>query len=242
MGAHRGGRVKTRLYVAGVLAGVAAILVLAFVVLEFGISHPSPPSLSDHPHDEIPGSILYFDNTGCVVNALASGRSTTQVYCPTAQPGFADALTWVDEKTLAYAVVAPGPAQPAWRWIRVDIATKRETDTTALTASPIQKTNPVSGRGESISFDPDGYLYLDNGRERVRAYKLPGGRNGGQYTFASWSPDGEWFILRYYPKNELWIIRRDGAVAGTLASNVMGGASWLIPGKGISPPVDPSLQ
>jgi len=238
--------VRTRLYVAGVLAGVAAVLVLAFVVLQFGISNPSPPSLGSNPHDEIPGSILYFDNSGCVVDALASGRSASRVYCPLAGAGYSDTVTWVDEKTFAYVVTAPLMKQPGWQWVKVDLATKRETTVTAAASPPaapgdLQMGALTSVRGEQISFDPDGYLYRVSGGDRVRIYKLPGG-NGSGAAFATWSPDGEWFVLRYYPKNELWIIRRDGLAAGTLASNVRGGASWIIPGTGIWPPVDAALQ
>lgn len=234
---------RTRLYVAGVLAGVAVVLVLAFVVLEFGISHPSPPSLRDHPHDEIPGSILYFDNTGCVVDAAASGRSANRVYCPPAATGYSDTLTWIDEKTFAYAVMEPMAKLPAGQWIKVDIATKRETPGTAMASPQMQVVNMSSVRGEQISFDPDGYLYRVSGGDRIRIYKLPSGNGGGgQVGFMTWSPDGDWFLLRYYPKSELWIVSRDGSVAGTLASNVRGGGSWLIPGVGILPPVDPSLQ
>ncbi len=241
MDAREGGGVKARLYVAGVLAGLAAVLVLAIVVLEFGISHPSPPSLRDHPRDEIPGSILYVDNRGCVVDAAASGRHADRVTCSLAGGGFANLVTWVDEQTFAYSFIKPGLTQPAWQWVRVDLATKRETMVPGSTSQPSVGADPLSGRGEQISVDPDGYLYrASSSGDRVRIYKLPAGdgASGGQFAFVTWSPDSNWFLLRYYPKGELWIISRDGLIAGTLASNVRGGGSWIIPGAGILPTLD----
>jgi len=237
---------KARLYVAGVMAGLAVVLVLVFAVFEFGISHPSPPSLRDNPRDEIPGSVLYLDDRGCVVDASASGRRADEITCPLASTGYIDTVTWVDEKTFAYAVMAPMAKLPTWQWIRVDLATKRETTVPGSTTQPTPlPADPVSPRGERISFDPDGYLYRTSSTgDRVRVYKLPAsdGANGGQFAFVTWSPDGDWFLLRYHPKSELWIISRDGSVAGTLASDVRGGGSWMIPGVGILPTVDPSLK
>jgi hypothetical protein len=233
---------KARLYVAGVLAAVALVLVLAVVVLQFGISQPSPPSLRDHPRDEIPGSILHFDLGGCIVDAAASGRGVERVICPLAGAGYADTVTWIDEQTLAYAVTESSAGQSTWHWVQVDLVTKRETTLSSLTGQPTRAADPLSVRGERVSLDPDGYLYRDSGGDRVRIYELPSNQGAGQFEFATWSPDGEWFLLRYYPKDELWIIRRDGSVAGTLASDVRGGASWIVPGVGILPRVDPSLQ
>ncbi len=233
---------RGRLYVAGVLAGVTAVLVLAIVVLEFGISHPSPPSLRDTPRDQIPGSILYLDDRGCVVAAAASGRKADQISCPLASTGYMDTVIWIDDRTFAYAVMEPMAKQPTWQWIRVDLATKLETTWPATVTQPTPSAlDPVSPRNERISFDPDGYLYrTSSGGDRVRIYKLPAGdgASGGQFAFVTWSPDSNWFLLRYYPKGELWIISRDGSIAGTLASNVRGGGSWLIPGVGILPTLD----
>ena len=45
---------RQRAYVAGILGGVAALLVLVVVVLQFGRYDPSPPSLQENPNPAIP--------------------------------------------------------------------------------------------------------------------------------------------------------------------------------------------
>ena len=45
---------KARLYVASVLAGLALLVIMVVVVLNYGRHDPSPPSLRDHPNPAIP--------------------------------------------------------------------------------------------------------------------------------------------------------------------------------------------
>jgi hypothetical protein len=56
--------------------------------------------------------------------------------------------------------------------------------------------------------------------------------------FLTWSPDGEWVLVAYRAKDELWVIRRDGSLAGTLTGNASADpsvVSWWIDGKGALP-------
>jgi len=56
-----------------------------------------------------------------------------------------------------------------------------------------------------------------------------------------WSPDGQWILLHYWGRSdttELWIVSRDGAIRGTLASHAGGrAAAWYIEGAGSYPPL-----
>ncbi|MBA4182087.1 MAG: hypothetical protein C0506_15990, partial [Anaerolinea sp.] len=63
-------------------------------------------------------------------------------------------------------------------------------------------------------------------------YKVP--------QFLTWSPDGEWVMLTFWsdgkPGQELWILARDGSIAGTLATaGYNANPSWYIEGKGVLP-------
>ena len=157
-------------------------------------------------------------------------------------PGGADFMARLDDRTIVYGSYSPaGP-----------LATQRDLVTGQETAYPAgttpDKFNAVSHSaeqrsvsGEYITVDPNGSVYRSNGAEPARTlifecdcskYRVP--------QFYSWAPDGQWVIMVYAPRNgpeqELWILSRDGSVAGTLASvGYNANASWYIEGKGILP-------
>jgi hypothetical protein len=73
--------VRTRLYVAAVIAGLALLVVTVIVVANYGRHDPSPPSLRDDPNPVIPGSIIYLNEEQCIIRAAASGAGSEEVYC-----------------------------------------------------------------------------------------------------------------------------------------------------------------
>jgi len=236
------GSLKGRLWAAAIVAGLAAVAALVVVVFKFGRYDPSPPSLVDHPNPAIPGEILFVDKNGCISRAAASGATRSQVYCPGAG-GFQ--VTWVNRDEIAFSRgnAAPTNKFPSSAvWVKLDLATKQTTDTTV----PVDFSGPnlVSPRGESVAVESNGDVYLVAGGTRtkivhfdVHEYRVP--------AFATWSPDGEWFLLTYWPARgngqEVWVISRDGGTQGTLLRSplVMGPPwfSWWIDGVGYSPEV-----
>mgnify|MGYP003379564532 CR=1 FL=1 len=77
---------KTRLYVAAVLGGLALLIAVALVVFAFGRHNPSPPSLQDNPRPEIPGQILYLDQdfmSGSAVIGVHPNENTATVWLNT---------------------------------------------------------------------------------------------------------------------------------------------------------------
>jgi hypothetical protein len=218
--------VRPRLYTAAIFAGVAAVLVLAVVVFVAGRFDPSPPSLRDHPVAGIPGEILYVDGDGCIVRAQASGERRERVTCV----GEALSLvSWVDADTIGYAVARPGPS-----WIELDLATGEERTSDAF-ARP-EPPGPVSPLGERIDIADDGSVYRLSGGERTKIFDFDGPKHQRPWL-VTWSPDGEWVLLRY--KDELWIVSRDGTIQGTLATTRPWPqeASWWIDGHGYRPAV-----
>ncbi len=229
------GSLRTRLWAAAIVGGVAAIVVLVVLVFEFGRYHPSPPSLVEHPNLAIPGEILYIDRQGCITRAAASGATRTQVYCP----GFGvSAITWIDGKTIAFTE-PKGFDSPAWT--KYDLET-RQTAGTGISAHPTGP-SPVSPKGERVVVDSDGDVVISSGGTQttiahfdVPEYRVP--------MLATWSPDGEWFLLTYWSQRrdaqELWVVSRDGTTKGTLADGQAMGpfsVSWWIDGIGYLPEV-----
>jgi hypothetical protein len=235
MGEGWGRGVRNRLYVGLVLAGLVAMALLVVLVLRLGQHDPSPPSLRDHPRTEIPGKIVYVAENGCIMTTAASGSSHEEVLCP------ADVswVTWVDTSTIAYLSFYSGVP----RWNVVDLATRRETTGATADSSKYPfypQSDPVSPRGERVSFDNEGSVYVSDGqRAKVFAFDGP---SGERPSFVTWSPDGEWILLQYYREEELWIVRRDGSLAGTLAGDARGPASWWIDGVGFLPKVEGSVR
>ncbi|MGD9889774.1 MAG: hypothetical protein AB7R89_14530 [Dehalococcoidia bacterium] len=216
-----------RLAVAGVIAGVAAVLVLVVVVVIAGRFDPSPPSLQRHSVPAIPGEILYVDTDGCIVRARASGESRERVTCVTDEPA---AVAWVDADTIGFLAGRPGQT-----WTELDLKTGEER-LTALYPQH-QPPNAESVRGEGIDIDDDGSVYRVNGDERTRIFDFDGPEHR-RPQFVTWSPDGDWILLRY--EEELWIVSRDGSIRGTLASTrpFPYEGSWWIDGHGSLPRLD----
>ncbi len=230
---------RSRLAVVATFAGVAALILLAVAVWKFGQKDPSPPSLTKNPNEAITGEILYIRDE-CIVRAAASGASKQTVSCPVP-----NTVSWVDADTVRY-----------WRYdgggptaVNVNLATGAETPLPASPDSgvssapgklPPQRSEATSPKGESVSFDKDGSLYRstpgETGRVLIFEYDGPDSRRP---DFITWSPDGEWVLLYYadrdYNRGELWIVRRDGTVSGTIATGVERSASWWIDGVGYLP-------
>lgn len=238
---------RDRLYGLLVLGGVVAVAVLIVLIFQFGRHKPSPPSLAANPNISIPGTIVYFDHDGCIVRADASGANRKELYCEAESgPGF---LTWVDAKTVAFARFdSPTPV-----WILVDIETGKATGTTVAVSQYTSQykgfhfpgQNAISSLGESVSVDQrDGKVFriVDGIRTEIADFDV---REYGGPNIVTWSPDGQWILLQYYPprnndgRNELWILSRDGAVRGTLATDARGSpGSWWIDGLGFLPAVE----
>ena len=223
---------RTRLYVAAVFMGVVGSALFAVLIIQFGGDDPSPPSLQDNPRLEIPGALVFVDKKGCVSVIQASGADRKQVACPVG-PGLQE-VTWVDEGRVAYR----GYDRNADEWIAIDVATGKET---LLGPGPdsYQNASLVSAQGERLVVDRSGDIYVARGAETARFFEFHGNADDGLPEFVTWSPDGEWVVLRYWPDEELWIIRRDGSIAGSLGGSLVGGPdgrfSWLIPGAGKVP-------
>lgn len=227
---------KSRLWVASVMGGLAAIIVLVVVVFAFGRHHPSPPSLEKHPNTAIPGEILFVDKDGCIIRAAASGASREKVHC--AGPGVV-VVAWVDAETIAFSNT--GRAGTA-KWFELDLETKnpRETDRVANLFPPA--TDLVSVNGERVFPGEEGEIWISKGgtSQKIADFDIP--RYNGP-TPLTWSPDGNWILLQYYKprgdEQELWILSRDGGVKGTIATDVRGygpaAASWWIDGIGYLP-------
>lgn len=217
---------KTRLTVAGIIAGVVAVLVLVVIVVIAGRFDPSPPSLQNNPVPAIPGSILFVDEAGCIIRARASGEARERVTCDA--DGLA-AISWVDADTIGYAVGRPGQT-----WIELDLQTGDERSSDLFPRQ--QPPNFVSVRGERIDIAGDGSVYRVDGRDRTRIFDFDGPEHR-QPHLITWSPDGDWILLGY--EEELWIISRDGNVQGTLASTRQWPhVSWWIDGYGSLPNID----
>lgn len=211
--------------VAAIFAAVAATAVLAALLLGPGRYDPSPPSLQGQPRAEIPGEVLYVDGDGCIVRAAASGATRTPVLCGGPYPS---SVSWVNADTIGYA----NYGGPGIAWTEIDLRTGRQTTSDRLPQRG--PPDPVSVRGERAEVDDQGSVYVLAGGERRKVFNFDGSSRL-RPSFLTWSPDGDWLLLQY--RDQLWIVRRDGSVAGTLAKT--GGnpyeSSWRIEGAGFLP-------
>lgn len=232
---------KSRLYVAAVLAGLAALVITVIVVLNFGRHDPSPPSLKDNPNSAIPGSIIYLDEDECINRVAASGGAPEELYC-LSRNEFVSSLYYVDESTILFTT---SNAQ-GFRLSELDVEARTVRDLGALPAptKPIDL-GLVSPTGEEVYGEYDGRIVLlkDGVRTTIAEFDT---RNFGGPTPVTWSPDGQWILLRYWGRSsppELWIISRDGQTRGTLTDDASGmPASWLIEGVGTYPPIPEDYQ
>lgn len=215
---------RERLIVAAVIAGVAVIAALGFLVLGPGRRDLSPPSLREHPRAEIPGEILYLNSEECIVAAAASGATRRQLRCT----GGVTALTWLEDGRVAYLSFQWG--RSIWTVFDPISGSNEQLRSDA----PMPDGTLTSVRGETAEIDQQGNLYIQSATSRDKVYTF---KDLPQYSRPSvrlWSPDGEWLLLQY--RDELWIVRRDGSLAGTLVSDDVywSAVSWRIPGAGIT--------
>lgn len=232
---------RARLYVAAVLGGLGALVVVAVVVLRVGRIDPSPPQLAGHPNNAIPGEIVYLDRNDCIVRAAASGAWRVQVYClALAQYALRPDVTRVDKDTVAYFQWS----EPTYELVEINLTTKavRHTVAQAARLGEYGLSGIVSPSGEVLAQDNDrGIFVVSSGaRTKVAEFETPEYRSPHLET---WSPDGKWFALRYYADEaqtsaELWILSRDGKVKGTLVADAgYSMVSWWIDGLGAWPKV-----
>lgn len=228
--------VRQRLYVAGVVAGLAAVAALVLLILRFGERGTSPPSLQDHPNPEIPGRVAYVNQQHCIVLIDAAGTSREELYCIGRPPLF---LSWLDARTVAFGE-ALGPEVSL---TAVDIQTKAARPAGVFGADqpfwhPYRQVE--SPEGDRAEVDRDGRVFIIQRGARSEIADFDIGRSGW-LDIASWSPDGEWLLLwhsRPGSERELWVLRRDGSFSGTLADDAAAGiASWWVDGKGYWPPL-----
>jgi hypothetical protein len=227
----------TRFWIAGIMAGVAAMAAVAFIVLGPGRFDPSPRWLGDDPDTSIPGQIAYFSHDNrCIRVVDASGANDREVACPT---GYYDFVTFIDGDTLAVGGYK-GERNP--NWIAVDIETGQQTELgTHPAPDPVFPDPTLDGRVE-VDDDGDVYAVDEGGRREIFSASYP------EYyrpTPVTLSPDGEWLLLHYSgPRSdgiELWIVAMDGRTAGTVVDEATWGsviASWWIDGLGSTPEID----
>jgi WD40 repeat protein len=233
--------VKTRLYVAAVIGGLALLVVTVVIVANFGRHDPSPPSLRDDPNPAIPGSIIYLDEDQCIVRADASGQGAEEVYC-LSRNEYVAGLYYVDATTILLAV--PDSRGLILRELDTTNRAVRDLGLQVTPSKPIE-TGLVAPSGEEVFSDYDGSVVIlkDGTRTTIAEFDT---RNYGGPSPVTWSPDGQWILLRYWDRSnttELWIISRDGATQGTLTEDASGSpASWLIEGVGTYPPLPDSYQ
>jgi len=221
---------KDRLWVAGVLGGMAALVILAIAVFKFGIKDPSPQSMRDEPNGDIAGEIAYADDDGCIRVIAAAGGDSREVTCVSQ---FGGEVTWVDRGHVAY--LEYGPQAAIWWSVDVETGDEEELGPMSSTRPPVA-VDAVSPNGERLHIEhPGGDIYRISGGERVRIFDYDG-PDSWTPEYLTWSPDGEWVLLRYGKEEEFWVIRRDGSFAGTLAGGVgYVRPSWFIEGVGVLP-------
>lgn len=218
-----------RLVTLAILGTVVLVIVGAIVLLRFGRHQPSPPSLEESPRLEIPGTIVFINDEGCVIIAAASGATRERLACGH------DWARFAEPDVIEYGRYASGlPSTAVRRVVSTGVET-RITNSDGYGPPPFR---PSSVDGAIADVEADGSIFVataDGVRRLVYDCDCP---EGHQPQPLFWSPDGGWLLMVYYGNHdgtELWIIGRDGAVAGTLAKSTRGQASWWIPTAGIAP-------
>jgi hypothetical protein len=233
---------KQRAVVAAVLGGLVAIIAVPLLIFAYGRHDPSPPSLEDDPVMAIPGTVLFFDEDGCVVEVAASGAQGSILTCdvPTSPASF---LTRIDARRIAVAQSHPGPQGEGFDVTVVNLGTGAQSTARVSIEDlgfPFGPSSQESVHGERVSIGERGEVTLLAGTEKrqIADFDVPEYR-GPQ--FLTWSPDGEWMLLSYYgdSEQELWVLSRDGETAGTLARGLRQPVvSWYIEGLGAWPKVE----
>ncbi len=232
---------RTRLYVAAVIAGLALLVVAVIVVANYGRHDPSPPSLRDDPNPVIPGSIIYLNEEQCIIRAAASGAGSEEVYCLSRNDYPAEIYS-VDDTTILFTRY--DSRGPVLFELNTETRTIRDLGVQPSTPKPGAESGLVAPSGEEVFSEYDGRIVLlkDGTRTTIAEFDT---REYGGPSPVTWSPDGQWILLRYWARThpELWIISRDGATRGTLTTDASGSAaSWYIDGVGTYPPIPENYQ
>lgn len=232
---------KQRAYVAGILGGLAALVVLAIVIVQFGRYDPTPPSLEKHPIAAIPGELVWWDKEGCIMLGAASGANRRELHCPPIDHYGASNLQRVDANSVQYYEYsgAPGPQVVT---VFLDSGQVTRTPSSGI-SKPLDGYNGVAPDGTSAFSRDDGSIWVTEAGQSqhqiadfdVAKYHAP--------RIASWSPDSQWMVLIYerprdnYDQSEIWILSRDGKTSGSLTEHARGynGVSWWIEGLGAWP-------
>ena len=231
---------RVRLYVAAVLAGLALLVITVIVVANFGRHDPSPPSLEVDPNPVIPGSIVYLNEDQCIIRASASGAGSEEIYCLSRNDYLSD-IYYVDDTRILFTRY-DSRGQVLFE-LNTETRTIRDLGLQSPPTKPVQ-TGLVSPSGEEVFTEYDGRVILlkDGTRTTITEFDT---REYGGPSPVTWSPDGQWILLRYWGRKspEFWIVSRDGATSGTLTKDASGSpASWLIPGVGTYPPIPEDYQ
>lgn len=226
---------KARLYVASVIGGLALLVITVVVVLNYGRHDPSPPSLRDHPNPAIPGTVIYLDEDRCIRRVPASGGDAQELYC-LSRNDYVSRIFYIDDQTIGIV-----RSDTRGEVLSVVDLTTRAVRDTGVVVSPWKGPgiDLVSPTGEEAFSDDSGGIYLLKDGIRTTIAEFDVRDYGGPYPVI-WSPDGEWILLHYWGRSnngELWIVSRDGAIRGTLATQANGVAAWHIEGVGTFPPL-----
>lgn len=231
---------RTRLYVAAVIAGLALLVITVVVVANYGRHDPSPPSLRDDPNPAIPGSIIYLNEEQCIIRAAASGTTSEEVYC-LSRNDYPAEIYFVDDTTILFTRY--DSRGPVLFELDTETRTIRDLGLQSPATKPIE-TGLVSPSGEEVFAEYDGRIVILKGGTRTTIAEFDTREYGGPSP-VTWSPDGQWILLRYWARThpELWIVSRDGTTRATLTKDASGSsASWLIPGVGTYPPIPENYQ
>jgi hypothetical protein len=223
------------------LAAAGTALAIAGVVWAFGVAPlPDYPSLATRPDPSIPGRVAFlagqFPRT-CLYVGPAGGGDRRRLRCVDPGKDGADWLLgapigWTREGRIVLQVIG----ESSLRALVLDPANGRVLERISA-GGPIVRSamEPgVDGPGGARLLvqrshgaatlgiaPPDG-----SPREVARVSGPPG------YAFreATWSPDGEWVLVRDSNQNLLVVRAREGAAPRLLAEQVWGPFAWHIPG------------
>jgi WD40 repeat protein len=220
---------KERLYAAGVLLGVVAIIGVVAWVFFYGRLDPSPPSLRDNPQPSFPGEILYVNDDSCIIAARASGESYREITCQRDIEG----VSWLSDGRILYST-----SGPEYRWFVFDPQTgeseRVESQLSYWEVFDQQRLESVNG--ELYVYDNGGDIIISDADGNERTIFEYDGPDGWRVEFRSWSPDGSHLLVYYGKDEELWVIAADGSGAGTLTGDARwANVSWNIEGVGYLP-------
>ncbi len=217
-------RLPARWFAVIVLGGLASVLVAAVVLLRLGVTDPSPPSLTRDPNPAIPGDLLYLDSGSCLVLARASGESSRSVHCTGLMPR---RLFFLGQQQAGYLVSSISGET----LVVVDLQSGAEVERRPVGPSDFPEL--LAPDGTRVFRRDDGRLDLIRDGAVTGTLSFPGLDWAPEHV--GWSPDSQWLAFLYFPPRErsaeLWLVSRDGAIRGTLATNATGSqVAWRIEG------------